>query len=76
MTIYNIFISYLKNKDGATAIEYGLLVTLIAIVAIGGISSVGFSLGLLFEDAADDLVCPGPMSIDSDPESEPGTCIR
>ncbi len=33
------------NQRGATAIEYGLLVALIAVAAIGGMSSLGGGVG-------------------------------
>ena len=32
---------FLKNESGATAIEYGLIVALIAFVIITGISAIG-----------------------------------
>ena len=33
-----------KNEEGATAIEYGLIAALIAVAAVGVMSSVGDSL--------------------------------
>ena len=41
-------ISFLKDEEGATAIEYGLLAALIAIVIIAGASAVGTNLNALF----------------------------
>jgi len=35
----------LADQEGATAIEYGLIVALIAVAAIGGISSLGGGAG-------------------------------
>lgn len=35
---------FLKDESGATAIEYGLIAALIAVVIIGGASAVGTSL--------------------------------
>jgi pilus assembly protein Flp/PilA len=35
----------LADKGGATAIEYGLIVALIAVTAIGGISALGGGAG-------------------------------
>ena len=32
---------FLKDASGATAIEYGLIVALVAVVIIAGISSIG-----------------------------------
>ena len=32
---------FLKDKSGATAIEYGLIAALIAVAVIGGVSTLG-----------------------------------
>ncbi|PHZ84868.1 Flp family type IVb pilin [Paremcibacter congregatus] len=37
-----------KNEKGATAIEYGLIAALIAVAAIGAMTSVGTSLDAKF----------------------------
>ena len=37
------FLKLIKNEKGATAIEYGLIAALIAVAAIGAMSSVGSS---------------------------------
>ena len=39
---------FLKDESGATAIEYGLIAALIAIVIIGGVSAAGNSLDAMF----------------------------
>ena len=39
---------FLKNKSGATAIEYGLIAALIAVAVIGGVSAVGGSANTTF----------------------------
>ncbi|WOP17745.1 Flp family type IVb pilin [Raineyella sp. LH-20] len=45
--------SRLENKDkGATMVEYGLLVALIAIAAIVGVTAVGTDLLALFNSVA------------------------
>jgi len=38
----------LKNNKGATAIEYGLIAALIAVAAIGAMTSLGGKLNTLF----------------------------
>jgi len=38
----------LKNNKGATAIEYGLIAALIAVAAIGAMSSLGGKLSTTF----------------------------
>ena len=44
------------NSDrGATAVEYGLIVALIALAIIVAVALVGTNLGNLFTDVADEL---------------------
>jgi len=43
------FIKLLKNHEGATAIEYGLIAALISVVIIGAITLVGTSLSATFQ---------------------------
>lgn len=43
------------NKSGATAIEYGLIAALIAVVIIGGATAVGGSLSSTFYDVSSKL---------------------
>jgi pilus assembly protein Flp/PilA len=45
----------LKNEDGATAIEYGLIAALIAVAAIGAFTAVGSSLTGTFNNVAGKL---------------------
>ncbi len=35
---------FLKDESGATAIEYGLIVSLIAVVIVGAVTAVGTNL--------------------------------
>ena len=44
-----------KNEEGATAIEYGLIAALIAVAAIGALSAVGDQLGTTFNGVATEL---------------------
>jgi pilus assembly protein Flp/PilA len=46
---------FLSNEDGATAIEYGLIASLIAVVIIGAISVVGTKLTATFNEVASNL---------------------
>ena len=39
---------FLKDESGATAIEYGLIAALIAVVIIGAVTSVGTNLKSTF----------------------------
>ena len=44
-----------KNKDGATAIEYGLIAALIAVAAIAGMSTLGTRIGGGFNNVTGNL---------------------
>jgi len=43
---------FVKNESGATAIEYGLIVALIAVVIIGAVTTVGTNLQTKFNTVA------------------------
>ena len=45
----------LKNEEGATAIEYGLIAALIAVAAITAMTSLGTSLENTFNGVSNDL---------------------
>jgi pilus assembly protein Flp/PilA len=45
----------IQSKSGVTAIEYGLIAALIAVVIIGGITLIGTNLGLVFNSVAGKL---------------------
>jgi pilus assembly protein Flp/PilA len=49
-TQMQIFLKIFKNEDGATAIEYGLLVSLISIIALVAMTKVGFNIMGTFGD--------------------------
>lgn len=47
--------SFLSNQSGATAIEYGLIAALIAVVAIGAMTTIGTNLKATFTKVSTDL---------------------
>jgi pilus assembly protein Flp/PilA len=47
---------FVKNESGATAIEYGLIVALIAVVIIGAVTSLGSNLSTAFNTVSTKLV--------------------
>lgn len=47
--------SFLRNESGATAIEYGLIAALIAVVVIGAITAVGTKLSAKFTQISNNL---------------------
>lgn len=42
------FIRFIKDEEGATAIEYGLIAALISVAAIGAMTALGTQLSTLF----------------------------
>jgi pilus assembly protein Flp/PilA len=48
MHILTTLAKLLKNEDGATAIEYGLIAALIGVAAVGTMTTVGTDLSSLF----------------------------
>lgn len=53
--MFHSFISMLRDDDGATMVEYGLLVALIALVALGAVVTLGTNLSGLFSSVATSL---------------------
>ncbi|MBB3764178.1 Flp family type IVb pilin [Sphingomicrobium lutaoense] len=49
------FVKLIKNTEGATAIEYGLIAALIAVAAIGAMQGIGDSLSATFTDVSNEL---------------------
>lgn len=50
-----LFLRFLKDNSGATAIEYGLIAALISVVIITAITSVGTKLTTTFNTIATSL---------------------
>jgi pilus assembly protein Flp/PilA len=46
---------FLENDSGATAIEYGLIASLIAVTIIAAVSALGNSLSTTFTEVGDNL---------------------
>lgn len=46
---------FTQDEEGVTAIEYGLIAALIAIVIIGSVTAVGKNLNIVFQNIADTL---------------------
>jgi pilus assembly protein Flp/PilA len=49
------FLKLIKNEKGATAIEYGLIAALIAVAAIGAMTSIGTRLNTTFNNVSNNL---------------------
>lgn len=46
---------FCQEEDGVTAIEYGLIAALIAVVIIGAVTAIGTELNVVFQFIADTL---------------------
>jgi pilus assembly protein Flp/PilA len=49
------FLKLIKNEEGATAIEYGLIAALIAVAAIGAMQNIGTKLSSTFNNVSNNL---------------------
>ena len=50
------FLKLIRNEDGATAIEYGLIAALIAVACIGVLTTIGTNLNTKFTAVSTALV--------------------
>ena len=50
--MHNLLSRFARDESGATAIEYGLIVALIAVVIIAAVTTVGTNLGTKFNSVA------------------------
>jgi pilus assembly protein Flp/PilA len=53
--MFSAFSRVLKDESGVTAIEYGLIASLIALVMAGVLSTVGGNLGTTFTTVANNM---------------------
>ncbi len=54
-TISRLMKSLYKNEDGATAIEYGLIAGLVAIIIITGLTLLGTDLSNMFNQVSNSI---------------------
>lgn len=51
----NAIRNLLKDESGASAVEYGLLVALIAVVIIGAVTTLGTTIRGMFQNVNDNI---------------------
>ena len=51
----NLISQFLNDESGATAIEYGLIASLISVAIIGAASTLGTNLGGTFNNVANNM---------------------
>jgi len=54
----NQIIKFIKSEQGATAVEYGLMVALIAVVIIAAVSFIGISTSKQYSMVASTIQSP------------------
>jgi pilus assembly protein Flp/PilA len=63
LALYTHFMTRLRSEEkGATAVEYGIMVGLIAVVIIVAVSTLGGTLGEFFESINIKLGTPSPTT--------------
>ncbi|HEX9770469.1 MAG TPA: Flp family type IVb pilin [Kiloniellales bacterium] len=48
-------VAFVRDEDGATAIEYGLIAALVSVAAIGALTAMGNSLSTMFNTVSSAL---------------------
>ncbi len=54
-----MIMNFVKDEEGASAVEYGLMVALIAAVIIGAVTTLGDKLNSLFTNVASQIPAGG-----------------
>ena len=54
----NFIKNFIREEDGVTAIEYGLIAALIAVVIVGAVAVVGTQLNTVFQKIGNCLSTP------------------
>ncbi len=54
----NAIMRFLKDEEGVTAIEYGLIAALLAVVIIAGVTATGTQLNNLFNYISGEVTPP------------------
>ena len=58
LSLYTNITTRLRSEKGATAVEYGIMVALIAVVIIVAVSTLGGTLTDMFNGVNDDILNP------------------
>ncbi|WP_324642611.1 Flp family type IVb pilin [Pseudarthrobacter sp. LT1] len=65
LSLYTNIMIRLRSEKGATAVEYGIMVALIAVVIIVAVSTLGGQLGTMFSGVSSDIAHPSKTAIPS-----------
>ncbi len=58
----NAIKNFMRDEEGAAAVEYGLMVALIAVVIIATVTAIGTNLNTVFENSSDALAAVSTLS--------------
>ena len=56
--MFQKLINFFKDEEGATMVEYALMLALIAMVCIVAVTAIGTSASGLFQQSADTIAVP------------------
>jgi len=66
LSLYTNLVIRLRNEEkGATAVEYGIMVALIAVVIIVAVSTLGGQLQTMFTNVTTDIAHPATTAVPS-----------
>ena len=65
LSLYTNLTIRLRSEKGATAVEYGIMVALIAVVIIVAVSTLGGQLGTLFTGVTTNIAHPTSTAVPS-----------
>jgi pilus assembly protein Flp/PilA len=60
--MFEMLKQFIRDEEGVTAIEYGLIAALIAVVIIAAVTNIGTSLSDVFQGIADTLGYVAPTT--------------
>ncbi len=60
LNMLRTYLRALLSERGATAVEYGIMVALIAVVIIGAVAALGLGLNGVFSSTADTIAPVAP----------------
>jgi pilus assembly protein Flp/PilA len=63
LSLYTNLMIRLRSEKGATAVEYGIMVALIAVVIIVAVSTLGGQLQTMFTGVSTDIAHPAKTTI-------------
>jgi pilus assembly protein Flp/PilA len=60
--MFQKMMNFFKDEEGATMVEYALMLALIAIICIGAVTAIGNNANTVFQGSADELTVAAPAA--------------